>query len=640
MYKVSIPIMVKENANYEKSLEAVKKMGAERVFLAIGIISFDKEKRQKCLENLKSAIDFFKKTDLEIGVWLWAFWRSDLEKMPVEMEKITSFDGKTADISAGCEPTGNISAAFFCPSDKNFRKDTCDFLKQVAALNPDIIMFDDDFRYGNLPTGFGCCCKNHLVLMSEELGEEVTRENLEEKLFCGSSNRYRKAWLNALGNAMKDYARQAREAIDEINPNIRIAPCACMSLFDLDGVDVFTIAEILAGNTKPIIRLIGAPYWAVERSYGMRLQNIIELERMESAWCNNPNIEIMAEGDAYPRPRHACPSSFLEGFDTAIRAADITTGILKYPLSYVSSVDYEMGYVDAHLRNQKIYTHIEKIFKDKTDCGVRIFENLNKVEYADLPENYVGNDYMQNLFFSPAAKMLSDNTIPTNYTLENTVSVAFGENAKYIPDSALNNGLILDVKAAKILMDKGIDIGLQNIGDVVENAPMLYYKNINEYTESRYGENSVYEIIPKNNAEIISTFGIKGDEYPDSIFYQNQNGQKFLVFAFDAYSTPPERYRSYAMQSLLYKYIDLLGKPLAAKCKGNPDLYILCKEDENSLSIGLWNFFPDAAQTPVIELADDFKKAQFINCKGKLKNGKITLSRIPAFEFAFVKLTK
>ena len=76
---------------------------------------------------------------------------------------------------------------------------------------------------------------------------------------------------------------------------------------------------------------------------------------MESAWCDDENIEIMSEGDVYPRPRHRCPSSYLEGFDTAIRAAEATTGILKYTLSYTSAPEYENGYVDAHVRNKPIY---------------------------------------------------------------------------------------------------------------------------------------------------------------------------------------------------------------------------------------------------------------------------------------------
>ena len=42
----------------------------------------------------------------------------------------------------------------------------------------------------------------------------------------------------------------------------------------------------------------------------------------------------------------------------------------------------------------------------------------------------------------------------------------------------------------------------------------------------------------------------------------------------------------------------------------------------------------------VIELAGDYSFAEFVNCNGKMENGKITLSKLSAVEFAFIKLTK
>ena len=641
MYKISVPVLLNGRFQKEKTLSMLSQMEADRVFLAIDILSFDPQKRAVVLDNLKELIPYFKSAGLEVGVWLWTFWRVDTEKAPAKMEIITGFGGNLAEEKNGCGPTGNINSAFFCPSSKEFIADTCDFLKQVAELSPDLIMFDDDYRFGNLPTGFGCCCDNHLKMMSDELGETVSREGLPEKLFCGGKNRYRDAWLNALGASLKNFAKNVREVIDTVNPEIRIAMCACLSNWGLDGVDAYTVTKILAGNTKPILRLIGAPYWPALHAFGQSLQGVIELERMESAWCDDENIEIMSEGDVYPRPRHRCPSSYLEGFDTAIRAAEATTGILKYTLSYTSAPEYENGYVDAHVRNKPIYKEIERLFKNKKDCGVRIYEFMSKVRNADLPKDkYIGSDYMQDLFHSPAAKMLSDNTIPTSYTAENTVGVAFGENVKYIPEEALENGLIIDIKAAGFLMEKGIDVGIEKIGSVVSNAPLLHFKSYDEYVESNYGGNSLYDVSYKNDAEVLVSSGVKGTEYTDAVYYENEKGQKFVVFSFDAYTTNKDRYRSYAMQNLLFDSIAKLGSPVVARCKGNPDLYILCREDEKELSVGLWNFFADSIENPVIELAGDYSFAEFVNCNGKMGNGKITLSKLSAFEFAFIKLTK
>ena len=69
-----------------------------------------------------------------------------------------------------------------------------------------------------------------------------------------------------------------------------------MSVWDMDGVDSFTLAKLLAGNTKPLVRLIGAPYWAENRFLGNRLEDVIELERMERSWHEGDDIEVFSEG--------------------------------------------------------------------------------------------------------------------------------------------------------------------------------------------------------------------------------------------------------------------------------------------------------------------------------------------------------
>ena len=54
--------------------------------------------------------------------------------------------------------------------------------------------------------------------------------------------------------------------------------------------DSATVSRILAGNTKPYLRTIGAPYWAVNRSWGNRVQDVIELTRMERSWCGEGKL--------------------------------------------------------------------------------------------------------------------------------------------------------------------------------------------------------------------------------------------------------------------------------------------------------------------------------------------------------------
>lgn len=181
-------------------------------------------------------------------------------------------------------------------------------LKDVAGTGVDMILLNDDLRFGAW-SGFGCLCENHVRMICEQLGENVEETRLRELILSGGKNRYRDAFLNANKRSLQKYAVKMRRAADEVNPKLRLGFCACVSSWDIDG-DAFEISKLLAGNTKPILRLIGAPYW-VACSGKEYLQDVVELERMEASWNRDSEIELIAEGDAYSCPRLNCPASYL-----------------------------------------------------------------------------------------------------------------------------------------------------------------------------------------------------------------------------------------------------------------------------------------------------------------------------------------
>ena len=62
----------------------------------------------------------------------------------------------------------------------------------------------------------------------------------------------------------------------------------------------------------------------------------------------------------------------------------------------------------------------------------------------------------------------------------------------------------------------------------------------------------------------------------------------------------------------------------------------LCKKDEKSMSVGLWNLFADSVMNPVIELDQGYASADFYHCSGRLESNRIVLDEdIPPFGFAF-----
>lgn len=157
---------------------------------------------------------------------------------------------------------------------------------------------------------------------------------------------------------MEKFAEALRTALDEVSPKIRLGLCACTDSWGKEGWNAVEVAKIMAGNTKPFFRTIGAPYWAVFTS--RKLGEALEIERSQLG--KMPQGEVFVEGDTFPRPRNACPAAFLECYDMIIRADGRADGILKYMLDYVSDADYETGYIDAMVKNAVLYKVIDELF--------------------------------------------------------------------------------------------------------------------------------------------------------------------------------------------------------------------------------------------------------------------------------------
>lgn len=617
MYKVSVPIM---NINVKRSdrealLKEIKRFGAERVFLSLDSYEGDKAKRLKALTELADNCKFFKEKGFEVGAWIWAFL----------FEENTLFKNMRA-------IDGTEIKKYMCPTDENFVKFATDYISDVAKCGVDIILFDDDFRYGSLSAGGpACLCDKHIEIINGITGKNSTRDELYQYITTGGKNEFRDAYLKANGDAFKSFAAAVRRAVDKVNPQIRVGQCACMSSWDINGVDAYELSKILAGNTKPLVRLSGAPFWAVTNSCGNRLEDAIEQERLESVWTRQGDIELMAEGDAYPRPRINCPASYLEGFDTAIRVSGCTDGILKYGIDYYSNADYERGYALFSERNSETYSKIEKHFGNKNSCGVRIYESMKKVADSVLPTRVNNKPCNEEFIWSKAARSFAATSIPTVYEGDGITGAVFDENARNMPLSALNGGLILDIAAAEILTERGVDVGLLNIGDAV-NADEEHFIEYNNYISAAGAV--FYDIKLNSNAEVLSDAETSIGKIPVSYRYKNADGQKFLVLNINTRYDNSSLLRHYARSRQYAEIIPWLsGKRLPAYAYGNPYLYIQCKANESAMAVGLWNFFADTVIDPVIELDKSYKNIQFINCSGKLIDNKVYLTDILPFAF-------
>ena len=635
MYKISVPIIDNEMTRYggrDKVLGELRRIGAKRVFIATGFYFTDPEDRRTVMKNLKENADYFRKAGYEIGVWNWTLACRQKVDQYTYVEKTEN--GKQI-----------VSDRDICPLDPNFVEFAREYLRDFARAGVDMIMFDDDYRYLGMHD-FACTCDRHMKLIREELGEEISPAELRSRVLSGGKSKYRNAWMNVNGKAMEDFAIKMREAVDEINPNIRLGICAVMAGWDKDGSSTPRISKLLAGKTKPFIRLIGAPYWAITRKHGnSRLQNVIEHSRMEKSYCD-PEIEVFAEGDTFPRPRFNCPASYLELFDMALRADGTLDGILKYSIDFYTSVEYERGYIDRQEKNAPIYEFIEKNFSNKRNTGIAIYEKRAKFRDTVIPERMADNCNIFDQFYSSASKMIADCSIPTVFNQEGVCTAIFGENARGIDRSLLSGGAILDLTAAKILTEAGIDVGLREVGE----RAIYSYEYFPEYdVQPNYTQFGAFKITPDKSALVISYF-VESNPYlfdrrnptPAAYLYKNKDGEKFLVYSFESCYESEVVNRSYARSRQIRDSVEWLsGKKLPAYVYGNPDLYVLAKASDDEMAIGLFNCSADEVINPTVELDGEYSAVEFINCSGKILGDKVIIETdIPAFSFAGICVKK
>ncbi len=623
MYKVSVAISIGNilKNGIETFLDQLKRGKIDRVFICGNGFIYSADLCITRADEVKEIISFLKKEGFEVGIWLSSLGHGCmLPGMTLTEEERTFTNLKGVN--------GGVAEHGFCPSDENLRRICCERIKFLAELEPDLIQLDDDYRL-NFREGIelACFCDKHLEEYYERIGERVPFEDIKKLILTGGKNKYRTAYMEMCRDTLLGFAKELRAALDEVNPNIRLNSCGTLENWDAAGTDMIEIAKAFAGNTRPFMRTNAGPYWHNGGTH-KTLIDIIEFTRMQANWCEGEDIELFAEGDTYPRPTYNKPSSLLELFDLPLYASNEIEGDLKYMFDYFFKPEYETGYIDAHIRNESMRDGLKEIFKGKTPVGPRVISTLHMAENRDFPEDKIDEIYSLKDEYRFLA-FLPTNSIPTTFKDSGYPALVVGENAKYVTEKDLENGAILDVKAAEILNKRGFDTGLIS-AEKTSVSKELFPRYDDEVDRVDTGE--VYKLSVKDNAEVLSTF--EPINTPSTYIYN-----KFMVIAVDMtysyenrdYLTKNFFFNYYRQADLIYALEKIGGKKLPAVCKKHPMLYMLVSKDEDSMAVVLSNVFEDGVYNGKIELDREYTSVKFINCTGRLEGNCVIIDEITPF---------
>ena len=307
---------------------------------------------------------------------------------------------------------------------------------------------------------------------------------------------------------------------------------------------------------------------------------------------------------------------------------------------YVSSPEYELGYIKAHNKNKKMREFILNN-KENEDEGIIIFDKQRKLEYINLPENG-GYSKFTTEVFKNAQRFITKQSLPVKYEgFDNTVAV-FGECARFIEPEKYSKGIILDLPAAVILQERGYDLGLK----AYEKAdPIFEHFAENEKTALSLDKGITSKIEVNENSKVLSKFEFDGGIFcPSSYTYENEKGEKYLIYAFDGNFVPNllcPLYSSYYRRKYLIEAILSMGGRIPMSINNCTDLYVLANKSENSLSLFFSNMGADIIYTPEITLYDEFSKVEVMGGEAALKDNKLIFnSDIYAFTTVCIKLYK
>ncbi len=634
-YPISVPIMsrVVTDETRQATLEQVRQSGAFRVWIADGQDVLFNGTQSETYARLKKNVEFFKEAGYEVGVWINAYGfggplageKGGVNERAKDWTRITS-------VTQESEPKDN---AAFCPEDPDFVDAFCQQIRDIAVLKPDLIMLDDDLCLSVRP-GIGCFCPRHMKLLEEKIKHPLNnRKRLGELIFTHGNNHYRACWRSVMRDTHKRFCTKVREALNEVDPTIRMGFCAGYTSWDIEGADAITLTKILAGDTKPFLRFTSAPYWVTigrNRFPGMKLNMVIEHARQQEVWCRDSGIEVFNENDTYPRPRYHVPASYAECFDLALRASG-GMGSLKYLIDYVSTPEYETGYLKHHKRNEPMYRWIEDHFADKQAEGVQIYRPMRTIGTALLPATFDGTyaaekDVMRRVF-APEIAMLTQLSVPVRYEEPEEApayAAAFGDDARYIPEEKFPKNLIIDIPAARILMDRGVDVGLESYkaaddqGREVFELPNGKKQQINitypRIFRPGYLGTGFFDCRVNPAAQIQSRY-ISG--LPASYVYDNGTTRFLVLLAdVDVLGQSCSYCASYARQQQILQFLNDAYPSIAHE----PDIYTLykCNSDGSSAAVLFGNLGEDMLFDFDINLARPCKNVSICGAEGRLSD--------------------
>ena len=461
---------------------------------------------------------------------------------PSELSRKFNFQRKISD--EGKEDGGGA-----CPLCPNLRKHVEEEYRVLASAKPHLIFVDDDFRY--YIRGYFCFCPLHMERLSKELGRPIIREEAVRIMLDGDHDEHyvmRKAFRKVGTDAIVEMAQIIRRVVDEEEPECIVGLMTATVPAGSWGMDYEKVTKALANSKAlPAIRpqISGYTEHNLKAIQSAVHQPAILREMLSGNTLFYPEIENYPYTSWSKSPdftRVQMTLAHLDGFNKlALNLFDFLGNPLEENEDIVAMLEQYKEYFNQLQSSipegtKSIGIGIpmfpEVLERHRVTSGNKNMSGLiqSNMAYYHIPLlglplgfNWLNNDFL--LLAGDSVDVLSDDEI----------------------DSILSRGVVMDVRAARILIERGFGnrIGVE-LGEGVtqDDSGIETFKAFcggysGHSRPVRYcvtADNWCHKLIVNDDIEntVLSVLeNYKGEEItPTAVLTKNNRGEKFGIFAF------------------------------------------------------------------------------------------------------------
>ncbi len=337
------------------------------------------------------------------------------------------------------------SAERMCMADGAFRKYICDALVATAKTGVKFLLVDDDFgaRIGE------CFCPLHIAEYNRVAGTDYSREELAEIIAAGAPDDPRAALFSKLRKeGALSFAREMREAIDSVNPELPCGYCPCGYTFYLAR----DVSRILAGKNEPFARICNP----VRGNLHPRIfADRYALTQQMIALCDFENL--IGEGDTFPQ-NYNSEAARLFGAHTVmdilwgLKGSKLWVAEYDYPEDVGSQKRYEDAFVEYFGMCKELLAYTDGIRWQGAASPLRTYTE-EELSYPLLDWTILWQNTWTSGFFS-------DHAMPSRfaYAGECEIIALTGDDVRHCSEEeikkAFTKAVLIDSEAAKLLSEK------------------------------------------------------------------------------------------------------------------------------------------------------------------------------------------